>query len=79
MDRHGQQDSEIAYNYAVRFVKTAKALMSGQMDLLLAARREMIGDLAPASKIIGNKEMEKMGREMRRSIFRIVERIRSCK
>jgi len=47
MDRYGRLDGEIIYNYAMNFVRVGRTLSSQQMDLLLAARREMVGDLAP--------------------------------
>jgi len=47
MDRYGRLYGEIVYNYAMNFARVGKTLSSGQMDLLKAARREMIGDLTP--------------------------------
>jgi hypothetical protein len=47
MDRYGRLDGEIVYNYATNFARVGKTLSSAQSNLLMAARREMIGDLAP--------------------------------
>ena len=45
MEKYGELDGSIVYNYAVNFAQVAQTLTSEQKTQLLAFREEMLGDL----------------------------------